>query len=94
VTSEIDNAYAGSPEWWLGECSEARLNVLTVRVEVAAPLRGTVAVGGLREHVGVDVDDGWTEQVKFTLSANPFTDIRVMPATPEFPAVIVPREVG
>jgi len=78
----------------VGECREARVNVLTVRVEVAAPLRGIVAADGFREQVGDDAAGGWTEQVKYTSSAKPFTDIRVMPATPEFPVVTVPKEVG
>src|SRR5450755_4671980 len=68
--------------------------VLTVRVALPPPLSGINTAEGANMHVGDDADAGATEQLKETVSANPFRPINDTPATPALPAVIAPRVLG
>jgi hypothetical protein len=63
--------------------------VLMLSVEFAEPLAAGVAVAGLSEHVGANLGDGSTEQVKVTTLLNPFTEVRVTVDIAPLPACTV-----
>jgi hypothetical protein len=68
--------------------------VLIVSVELPPPLSGIATEEGLKVQEGADADDGWTAQLKFTVSLNPFNAMTDIPDTPALPTGMVPGVTG
>ena len=68
--------------------------VLTVKVALPAPFTGMSKEDGLTAQEGEDAEAGRTEQLRLTVSVNPFKVPIAMPATPWLPTGTVPSDVG
>jgi len=72
----------------------ARPVVFTANVALPAPLSGMVNEDGVTVQEGEDAEAGLTEQLRFTVSVNPFRVPIAIPATPWLPIGTTPSDVG